>query len=51
MKKVRSINRAIKRGHLISFMTLTYYSKRPFNNRRNTCKRKKMSRNYGRKNY
>jgi hypothetical protein len=51
MKKVRSITRAMKRGHLVSFMYGTYYSKKPFNNRKNSSKRGKISRNYGRPNY
>jgi hypothetical protein len=36
--KVRSLRRAFKRGRLTQFGLLV--SKRPFNNRANTCKRK-----------
>lgn len=50
MIKVRSIIRAIKRGHKINWFG-GYLSKRPFNNRKNSSKRGKISRNYGRPNY
>lgn len=38
VKRFKSINRAIKRGLVSPFGEL--YPKRPFNNRKNTCRRK-----------
>ena len=47
MKRCRSIMRAIKRGHSVSIWGL-YLTTRPFNNRKNTSKRKGTnSRNHG----
>ena len=47
MKRCRSLQRAIKRGHQVSFLGHAITNKRPFNNRRNTPKRKGVnSRNH-----
>jgi hypothetical protein len=47
MKRCRSLQRAIKRGHQVSFLRHAIADKRPFNNRRNTSKRKGVnSRNH-----
>ena len=50
MKRARSIMRAIKRGHSVNWFGC-YLPERPFNNRKNSSERGKISRNNGKRNY